>query len=178
MENIHIWTDFKALVDLKNPFLQYEESNDNYVIWFNEGITVYRTTVYKRSGDVDCADFEDNYKVDSNKSKNILNIKKAITITSYANVTGVGQDILEYIVPAGKKFYLTDIIVGGDVIDRKELKFNVIPRLRMCHRANEGQSHPFKSPLKVNSGVTIRIKNKVATSGVHVATIGGVLYNA
>lgn len=171
------WSEFKTLHTLKVFPIQYTENDNAYEVWFTEGLTIYETILYKRSGDSDIADFEDNYKDEGNMSTTILNMTKTKVITGEAIITGTNQVIVEYTVPTGKIFYLTDIIVGGDDIDKKQCKLDSTVKLRIYHKANETIPCSLTSPIKINSGETFEVKNIIATSGTHIATLIGVLHN-
>lgn len=174
---IKTWTELKTLINTKNLSFQYEDQTDQYKVWTIEGTDKYQCFIVKESGSEDQEDFEDNYKDNANHSCKYLDSDKSVVVTGKTTVTGTNQDIVEYEVPENKVFYLTDFVVGGSVIDRKVAKANTSPKWRLYHQANDSKIHTFSVPLKVPSGVTITIKNEVATNGVHVATIIGVLYD-
>lgn len=154
MENIHIWTDFKELLILKALPIQYEENDDNYVIWFSEGLITYKTSVYKRSGNVDCADFEDNYKDEANRplSPKSIDGKEIVraesrpigTITTF---TCIGDSETE--IAKGKEFTWdfsneddTISMPSGSGMKRKRIEFKFIDSVWV----KEGALYFFNTP--------------------------------
>jgi hypothetical protein len=63
------WTDFKALSVAKKFGMQFQDTGDNYYIWFVEDIIKYSTVIVKETpAGTDQADFENNYKANANKA--------------------------------------------------------------------------------------------------------------
>jgi len=180
MEIKQNWTDFKAIVDSKGLNIQFEETESSvkgtmyFLIGIDSTIT-YNCNINDTDNASDITDFEDNYKNDSNQSLTLPRLSKAVTVTGMALVTGKDQTIVEYTVPANKTFYLTDIAVGGAEIDRKGLLRNSVVKWRAYHSANDSKVHELSTPIRVNSGITIKVTNQFATGGRHVATLLGVL---
>ena len=173
METIYkTWIEIKNILASTDLILKYEENDSDYYIWIVDGEKEYHTSILKNSGDSDYDEFLSVYKCCSNQEK-----QKTKTISSQVTITGVNQNILEYTVPTGKMFYITNVIVGGTAIDLKILKIGSYVKIRGHHLANTTIPCPLSSYIKVQSGENVYIENIIATSGIHTATIIGVLYN-
>lgn len=183
------WTELKAIVADRKLSLQYREEEYKYSIFAVDSNLVYTAELWTDTSKVkgidvdqnnlDITDFEDNYQSDANKEieKTIYKDGKGIKILGKATVTGTDQTILEYTVPEDTTIYITDIIVGGTEQDLKVLKKDSTKIWRAYHTSYDNAAHPFSTPIKVQAGKVIKVINKVATSGTHIATLLGVKVN-
>lgn len=56
------WSQLKIFIDSKNLILRYEENEDDFYVWVEEGNREYYTTIYKILGNVDYTEFLETYK--------------------------------------------------------------------------------------------------------------------
>lgn len=126
------WTQFKQIHAVKNLLIQYDESPTEYTIYGYDGPEVHMCTIWKctlpdsinqsqEQNDADMADFEANYKDESNRPI-ALRVELAPTgsptgktpvrTVALSNTSGSSGTYTEYVVPSGKQLYITKLSAG------------------------------------------------------------------
>lgn len=111
------WQTLKEFATQRNTSIQYVEDSDNYYLWAFDGPFCLSSQFYKIDNTSDQQDFENNYKLLSNKSPKTqvvtaaeLNDKTLRTFCVFADTNSNGEAIMSVKVPDSGRY-----IAYGDI---------------------------------------------------------------